>query len=88
MLHFEADFDVVVERLAPCFMIVGCPEGNGLVGIGDDFRRRRVFLRDTDAAIPVAVLHVRPTENYETGLEFLNIDQKGHFSVTSCVEPV
>jgi hypothetical protein len=74
VLHPKANVGVMVECLVAGFTEVVRLEGNGLVA---------VFPRDFDAAIPVAVLHVRPSENYQAGLEFLDVGQKRHLRAPS-----
>ena len=69
VLDAKAHIGVLVEGPLSCRVNVGGFQGNRLVA---------VLFGEPDPAIPIAVLHIRPAEDHQAGLEFLGIDKEGH----------
>jgi hypothetical protein len=69
MLEAKPKLGVLVESFLAGFVGVRGFQCEGFVA---------VFLGELDAAIPIAVFHVRATEDHEAAFEFLLVDHRGH----------
>src|SRR4029077_9790584 len=75
MLEAEADIRV---------MIVGAVTGGGEVRGLQRKRLVKVAFRDLDAAIPVAMLDVSPSEDDQAGFEFFIVRDESHALLPVC----
>ena len=69
MLEHGSDFDLLLPGEVPGHADVGGLEGDRLV---------TVCLRQLDAAVPVAMVHVGPAEDNEAGLDLFLVDHERH----------